>query len=185
MDAGEERFHCPEPGSSITLTYAGGVVNGIYGASEPTDPVLCRIMTATGEAQALLYNFYDPRFLLNQTPLRNAMGELLSDHINQVEFQLTVQWGGFSGGPKTYAEKWKRLNEDTLPLGQHMVKTIKFERSREGVNFYSLRTAWYVWYCPMAGVFVRSEPISNVQSNFASGDLPGTFQATSFHSDLK
>ena len=183
VDAGEERFHCPEPGSSITLTLAGGVVNGTYGASDPTDPVLCRIVTATGATQTLLYNFYDPRFLLNQTPLRNAMGDLLSDHVNQIEFKLTVQWGGNGslGEPKTFIEKWKRLNEATIPLGQHMVRVIKFERSREGVNLYFPRTAWYVWYCPTAGVFVRSEPISDIQSNFVSGDLPGAFQATSFH----
>ncbi|HTI83468.1 MAG TPA: caspase family protein [Acetobacteraceae bacterium] len=179
--AGEEQFHCPEPGSSITLADAGGVVKGTYGASDPTDTVLCRIVTTTGETQALLYNFYDPRFLLNQTPLRKAMADLLSNHVNQIEFQLTVQWGGAAGGPKTFLERWKRLNEETLPLGQHLVRTIKFERDREGVNFYSPRTAWYVWYCPAAGVFVRSEPILKIQSNFASGDLPGAFQATSFH----
>lgn len=174
------RFHCPSPGSSITLAEAGGTVRGTYQATDPTDPVSCRIATATGETQTLLYNFYDPQFLLDQAQLRHGMDDLLSNRKDQVEFRTSTMWGGISGGPKTFLESWKRLGEEMLSLGPQLVRTVKFERMRQGLTVYSPRVAWYVWYYPAARVFVRSERLPEGKSDFASGGLPGAFKATSF-----
>lgn len=174
-----QQFHCPRAGSSLTLADASGVVTGAYQGADPDDPVACLISTSDGETKQLLYNFFETKYLLNQDTVRKAMGDLLSGRQKQVEFQVFIRSSGMSS-PTTYLEDWKRLDEETLPLGKLSVATVKFQRTRGVPNFNLPREVWNLWYYPAGGVFVRSERVPTTKPGFSNGGLPGVFEATSF-----
>jgi hypothetical protein len=169
-------FHCPVAGTTVALDLAGGTVTGSYEATDPADPVLCRL-TFASETKALLYNFFDARSLLGQTSIRAGMNDLLSKHLDQVEFELPYSFVSRS------LEAWKRLGIEMLPIDGRYVRTVKFERTRRQVGFNNAGApvAWFVWYDPATSVFVKSERLapSNVVPSLGGDGMPGAFKVIS------
>ncbi len=116
-------FHCPAPGTAVTLDVPAGAVTGAYGATDPADPVLCRIVTSAGETKSLLYDFYDAGLVLSDAPIRAGMDELLSKHADQVSFEIYYTFY------TRFLETWKRIGIETLPINGRYVRTVKFERA--------------------------------------------------------
>ena len=168
-------FHCPAAGTTITLEVRGGSVKGVYQASDPGDPALCRIVTSAGDTRTLLYNFFDTRSIIDLSSIRAGMDNLLSKHAGGAEF--TVYYRIMN----QYAETWKRLGTETLLIGDRFVRVIKFGRVRTPVGFWGAGTAkeWLVWYDPASDLFVKSERRDSNGTPALDGDMPGTFKVVS------
>ena len=153
-------FHCPSSGTTVTLDVTAGAVTGTYQATDPADPVLCRIVTSAGESKSLLYNLYNAGSVLSDAPIRRGMDELLSKHADQVSFEVYYNFSSRA------VETWKRIGIEMLPIDGRYVRTMKFERTRKpSWGFGSLArscdseapSSWLVWYDPAAHVFVKSQ----------------------------
>jgi hypothetical protein len=168
-------FHCPAPGTTVTLAVPTGAVTGAYAMTDPADPVLCRIVTTAGESKSLLYNFYDVGSLIGQAGIRKGMDDLLSKHADQVSFEIYYNNSGRA------QETWKRIGIDTLPIDGRYVRTVKFERKHGtwGPNVEN----WLIWYDPAADVFVKSErQTPNAVAGFGAG-MSGAFKVISVTHD--
>ena len=169
-------FHCPAAGTTITLDVVGGSVKGVYQASDPADPALCRIVTSAGETRTLLYNFFDTRSIIGLSSIRAGMDNLLSKHADQAEFTIYYRF------PNPFTETWKRLGTETLLIGDRYVRAIKFDRVRRPVGFYSGAAPskeWLVWYDPASDLFLKSELRGSNGAPALDGDMPGTFMVIS------
>jgi hypothetical protein len=182
-------FHCPTAGTTVTLDVPAGAVTGAYAATDPTDPVLCRIVTTAGESKSLLYNFYDAGSLIGQAPIRKGMDDLLSKHADQVSFEIYYTFYN------RYQETWKRIGMETLPIDGRYVRTVKFERSSRplsgppsyvtssSMGIYGT-TNWLVWYDPAADVFVKSEhQTPNATTAVLGAGMSGAFKVISVTHD--
>jgi len=145
-------FRCPAAGTTVTLDVPAGAVTGAYTATDPADPVLCRIVTTAGESKSLLYNFYDAGPLMGQAGIRKGMDDLLSKHADQVSFEMYYNFYS------RVQETWKRIGIETLPIDGRYVRTVKFERTSNVLVGYGMPplVSWLVWYDPVADVFVKS-----------------------------
>jgi hypothetical protein len=174
-------FHCPAAGTTITLDVLGGSVKGVYQASDPADPALCRIVTSTGETRTLLYNFFDTSSIIGQWSIRAGMDNLLSKHAGGAEFTVAYRL------VNQYFEKWKRLGTETLLIGDRYVRAIKFDRVRSQVPFpydgIPPVGEWLVWYDPASDLFVKSERRGPHGAPALDGDMPGTFNVVSLSHD--
>ena len=90
-------FHCPAAGTTVTLDVPAGAVTGAYEATDPADPVLCRIVTTAGESKSLLYNFYDAGSLFGpgRDPKREWMTCCPSMPIKSASKCTTASIAGF------------------------------------------------------------------------------------------
>jgi hypothetical protein len=183
----EGPFHCPTPGTTVTLDVPAGAVRGTYETTDPADPVLCRIVTSDGESKSLLYNFYDAGSLLGQASIRKGMDDLLSKHADQVTFEMY-----YSFYNRTH-ETWKRIGIEALPIDGRYVRTVKFERTSTTLSgplpgiSYAMGTPttvnWLIWYDPVADVFVKSErQTPNASAGLGAG-MSGAFKVISVTHD--
>ncbi len=181
-------FRCPTPGTTVTLDVPAGAVTGAYEATDPADPVLCRIVTTAGERKSLLYNFYDAGSLFGQAGIRKGMDDLLSKHADQVSFEMYYSFYS------RVQETWKRIGIETLPIDGRYVRTVKFERTSQPLSGPSSYVAsssmgvygpvnWLVWYDSAAGVFVKSErQMPNPSAGLGAG-MSGAFKVISVTHD--
>jgi hypothetical protein len=158
---------CPQPGTQVTLVQAGARVAGTYQATDPTDPASCRVSTSTGDTRTLLYNLYDTKYLVDDTPAREALSDLLSGRKDAVEFVVRVK----TRFPfPTYAEVWRRVGQEALLVNNHYVETAVFERWIKGpdavfapnslnqwINPNETSHRWKIWYEPTSGIVRESE----------------------------
>jgi len=169
-------FRCPSAGTTVTLDVPTGAVTGAYEATDPADPVLCRIVTSAGESRSLLYNFYDAASLLGQASVRKGMDDLLSKHADEVSFEIYHTFYNRS------QETWKRIGIETLPLDGRYVRTVKFERTSGALGTPG-RMSWLIWYDPASDVFVKSErQTPNAAAGFGAG-MSGAFKVISVTHD--
>jgi Caspase domain len=174
-------FHCPAPGTTVTLDVPAGAVTGAYETTDPSDPVICRIVTTGGESKSLLYNFYDAGSLIGrQAPIRKGMDDLLSKHADQVSFEI------FYSFSSRIQETWKRIGIETLPIDGRYVQTVKFERTSTLYNSFlgaQVPGRWLIWYDPVADVFVKSErQTPNAAAGLGAG-MSGAFKVISVTHD--
>jgi hypothetical protein len=178
-------FRCPARGTTVTLDVPAGAVTGAYEATDPADPVLCRIVTSAGESKSLLYNFYDAGSLLGQASIRKGMDDLLSKHADQVSFEMYYNFYS------RVQETWKRIGIETLLIDGRYVRTVKFERTSKILNGPPVMNtagilgtvSWLVWYDPIADVFVKSEhQTPSVAAGLGAG-MSGAFKVISVTHD--
>ena len=160
-------------------------MTGAYEATDPADPVLCRIVTSAGESKSLLYNFYDAGSMLGQASIRKGMDDLLSKHADQVSFEMYYNFYS------RVQETWKRIGIETLLIDGRYVRTVKFERTSKILNGPPVMNmagilgtvSWLVWYDPIADVFVKSEhQTPSVAAGLGAG-MSGAFKVISVTHD--
>jgi hypothetical protein len=161
---------CPNPGTTIKFVRPGAAVTGTYQPVDPSYPELCRISTSSGESVNLLYNLYDTKFLVDETPAKTALSDLLSGRSNRVEFDVSMHT---SFGLVAFTESWARLGTEAFLIDNHYTQAVVLERDRHRTNAsYASANSntgnggvaglfapkrWKIWYVPARGVIGTSE----------------------------
>jgi hypothetical protein len=147
---------CPRPGTTVTLSIAGQRTTGTYQPAAPSAADVCDIKSPLGETH-LLYNLYDIDHVIDWSPVRAALKELLSGHTTKVEFE--VRWRTTFPFPSP-RETWTRLGRDSVVVDGQPIGAIVLDRDLQGLPGWSSadhHREWKIWYSPAQGVIKQVE----------------------------
>ena len=132
-------FRCPPAGTTVHSLGRGTVR---YAGSDPTDVTICLVRTLTGQ-QRWLYNVYmlpadDERSL---RPGLQRLWPLEPGKTSNFTFTGRTR----NNETYRYAERWRVLRMEFIPVGRESRRTVVVERTQEGMlgnTFLGTETYW-------------------------------------------